>query len=56
MSCKFVKELVNFFPMFLGIVGSGNYGIVHVDMKPSLGNFILEDFIHYHLEGGGQVC
>ncbi len=54
--CKFVKEVVDFFAVFFGVVSRSNYGIVHIDMEPSLGDFIQEDFVHYCLEGRRRVC
>src|SRR5260370_37231645 len=29
--------------------------IVHVDGHPPLGNFLAEDHVHHHLEGGGGI-
>ncbi len=55
MLCKFVEEVVDLFAMFFGVIGHGNYGVVHVDAKPSLGDFIQEDLIHHSLEGRQQV-
>ncbi len=56
MLCKFVVEVVDLFAVFFGIVGSGNYGIVHVDVKPSLSDFIQKDLVHHSLEGRRRVC
>ncbi len=29
--------------------------VVHVDRHPSLSDFLVEDHVHHHLEGGGGV-
>ncbi len=49
--CKFVKEVVDLLAVFLGVINRGNYGVIHVNVEPSLGDFIQEDFVHHHLEG-----
>ncbi len=51
VSCKFVEKVVDLPAVFFGIVGHGDYGIIHVNVEPPLGDFVQEDFVHHRLEG-----
>jgi len=52
---QFVQKLVDSMRVFLFVVSGGNEGIIHIDMKPTLCDFLLKDVIHYCLEGSQRV-